>query len=267
MELIISYFLALLVGVTLGAVGSGGSILTLPILVYLVGLDPKLASGYSLFIVGVTALIGGVRSIYLKRIEYLAALVFGVPSIIAVLLTRSYIVPMIPDSMFSIGSFVVTRSLFLMLLFAVFMIVASISMIRPEKKQNQETDGPLKFNYPIILVEGLVVGVLTGLVGAGGGFLIVPALVILSKMNMKMAVGTSLLIIAAKSLIGFIGDVKFGGAIDWPFLLIFTGMSTVGIFIGMIFSEKINPSKLKKGFGWFILVMGIYILITELFTK
>jgi uncharacterized membrane protein YfcA len=267
MELIISYFLALLVGITLGAVGSGGSILTLPILVYLVGLDPKIASGYSLFIVGVTALIGGVRSIYLKRIEYLAALVFGVPSIIAVLLTRSYIVPMIPDSLFSIGSFVVTRSLFLMLLFAVFMIAASISMIRPEKKQNQETGGPLKFNYPVILVEGLVVGVLTGLVGAGGGFLIVPALVILSKMNMKMAVGTSLLIIAAKSLIGFIGDVKFGGVIDWPFLLIFTGMSTVGIFIGMIFAEKINPSKLKKGFGWFILVMGIYILITELFTK
>jgi len=267
MELVISYFLALLVGVTLGAVGSGGSILTLPILVYLVGLDPKLASGYSLFIVGVTAFIGGIRSIYLKRIEYLAALVFGVPSIIAVLLTRSYIVPMIPDSMFSIGSFVVTRSLFLMLLFAVFMIVASISMIRPEKKQNQETNGPLKFNYPIILVEGLVVGVLTGLLGAGGGFLIVPALVILSKMNMKMAVGTSLLIIAAKSLIGFIGDVKFGGAIDWTFLLIFTGMSTVGIFIGMIFADKINPSKLKKGFGWFILVMGIYILITELFTK
>jgi uncharacterized membrane protein YfcA len=267
MEIILSYFLALLVGVTLGAVGSGGSILTLPILVYLVGLDPKLASGYSLFIVGVTALVGGIRSIYLKRIEYVAALVFGVPSIIAVLLTRSYVVPMIPDAMFSVGSFVVTSSLFLMLLFAVFMIIASISMIRPDKIQDKEIEGPLKFNYPVILLEGLVVGVLTGLVGAGGGFLIVPALVILSKMSMKMAVGTSLLIIAAKSLIGFIGDVKFGGAIDWPYLLVFTSMSIVGIFIGMIFAEKINPAKLKKGFGWFILVMGIYILITELFTK
>jgi uncharacterized membrane protein YfcA len=267
MGIIVSYFLALLVGVTLGAVGSGGSILTLPILVYLVGLDPKIASGYSLFIVGVTALVGGFRSIYLKRIEYLAALVFGVPSIIAVLLTRSFVVPMIPDEMFSIGSFVVSRSLFLMLLFAVFMIVASISMIRPEKIASSGNEGPLKFNYPVILIEGLVVGVLTGLVGAGGGFLIVPALVILSKMDMKMAVGTSLLIIAAKSLIGFLGDVKFGAAIDWPFLLIFTGLSTVGIFIGMIFAEKINPSKLKKGFGWFILVMGIYILVTELIYK
>jgi uncharacterized membrane protein YfcA len=267
MGIIVSYFLALLVGLTLGAVGSGGSILTLPILVYLVGLDPKVASGYSLFIVGVTALIGGIRSIYLKRIEYLAALVFGVPSIIAVLLTRSYLVPMIPDNMFSIGSFEVTSSLFLMLLFAVFMIAASFSMIRPEKVVETSNEVTLKFNYPIILIEGLVVGVLTGLVGAGGGFLIVPALVILSKMNMKMAVGTSLLIIAAKSLIGFIGDVKFGGAIDWSFLLIFTGMSTVGIFVGMIFAEKLNPSKLKKGFGWFILVMGIYILITELINK
>jgi uncharacterized membrane protein YfcA len=267
MGILLSYFLALLVGITLGSVGSGGSILTLPILVYLVGLDPKLASGYSLFIVGVTALVGGIRSIYLKRIEYLAAIVFGVPSIIAVVLTRSYVVPIIPDTMFSIGSFVVSRSLFLMLLFAVFMITASITMIRPEKKLESETDGPLKFNYPVILIEGLVVGILTGLVGAGGGFLIVPALVILSKMKMKMAVGTSLLIIAAKSLIGFIGDVKFGGSIDWPFLLIFTGLSTVGIFIGMIFTEKMNPSKLKKGFGWFILIMGVYILITELFTK
>jgi hypothetical protein len=267
MGIIVSYFLALLVGVTLGAVGSGGSILTLPILVYLVGLDPKVASGYSLFIVGVTALVGGIRSIYLKRIEYLAALVFGVPSIIAVLLTRSYLVPMIPDEMFTIGSFEVTSSLFLMLLFAVFMIAASFSMIRPEKMVEPSHEGKLKFNYPIILIEGLVVGLLTGLVGAGGGFLIVPALVILSKMDMKMAVGTSLLIVAAKSLIGFIGDVKFGGAIDWTFLLIFTGLSIVGIFVGMIFAEKLNPSKLKKGFGWFILVMGIYILITELINK
>jgi uncharacterized membrane protein YfcA len=267
MELVISYFLALLVGVTLGAVGSGGSILTLPILVYLVGLDPKIATGYSLFIVGVTACIGTVRNLYLGRIKYFAALVFGIPSVIAVFFARSYIVPRIPDSMFSIGSFVVTRSLFLMLLFAVFMIFASISMIRSDRKITNETDGPLKFNYPLILILGLVVGTLIGMVGAGGGFLYVPALVILSKMNMKMAIGTSLFIISMNSMIGFLGELKFGLSIDWLFLLIFTSLSSIGIFIGMLFADKINPSKLKKGFGWFILVMGIYILITELFTK
>jgi uncharacterized membrane protein YfcA len=267
MEIILSYFLALLVGVMLGAVGSGGSILTVPILVYLVGLDPKIATGYSLFIVGVTASIGAMRNLYLGRINYFAAFVFGIPSVAAVFFARTYVVPRIPDVMFSFGTLVVTRSLFLMLLFAVFMIIASISMIRSDRKINDDTEGPLKFNYPLIMILGLVVGLLIGMVGAGGGFLFVPALVLLSKMNIKMAIGTSLFIIALNSLFGFLGEWKIGLSIDWPFLLIFTGLSSIGIFIGMTFADKINPTKLKKVFGWFILVMGIYIVITELFTK
>jgi uncharacterized membrane protein YfcA len=115
----------------------------------------------------------------------------------------------------------------------------------------------------MIALEGSVVGVITGIVGAGGGFLIIPALVLLAKLPMKMAVGTSLLIIAAKSLIGFLGDLSTQ-TIDWQMLLIFTSLSIVGIFIGSALSKKINEKILKTGFGWFVLVMGIYIITKEL---
>lgn len=154
-----------------------------------------------------------------------------------------------------------------MLLFAVVMILASVSMIRPGKHKEQDENAPRVYNYPMILLEGAVVGVLTGLVGAGGGFLIIPALVILARMPMKLAVGTSLFIIAVKSLIGFIGDLQGDEIIDWKLLGVFTAFSVVGIFIGILLSKKIPGQKLKKGFGWFVLLMGVYIIIKEVFLK
>ncbi len=263
---IAGYFLAVLVGVSLGLIGSGGSILTVPILVYVMGVNPVLATAYSLFIVGSTALVGGVQSALQKRVDFKTLFIFGIPSIAAVYATRMWVMPLIPNELFSIGTFVVTKPIALMLLFAVVMILASISMIRPGKK-NESTDEnqPLQYNYPMILLEGLVVGVLTGLVGAGGGFLIIPALVLLAKMPMKLAVGTSLFIIAAKSLIGFIGDLQGSEIIDWKLLAGFTGAAVVGIFIGIVLSKKIPGAKLKKAFGWFVLIMGIYIIVKELF--
>ena len=140
-------------------------------------------------------------------------------------------------------------------------------MIRPSKSELSDEDAPMTYNYPIILLEGTVVGVLTGLVGAGGGFLIIPALVLLAKMPMKLAVGTSLFIIAAKSLIGFVGDMQGDEIIDWSLLGSFTVAAVVGIFIGILLSKKIPEDKLKTAFGWFVLVMGIYIIIKELFLK
>jgi uncharacterized membrane protein YfcA len=130
---------------------------------------------------------------------------------------------------------------------------------KPEADENQA----LKYNYPLIAAEGLVVGTLTGVVGAGGGFLIIPALVLLVRLPMKMAVGTSLLIIAAKSLIGFIGDLG-NQTIDWKFLLIFTGLSIMGIFVGTYLTKFIPGEKLKKSFGWFVLIMAVYILVKEI---
>jgi uncharacterized membrane protein YfcA len=265
---IIGFVASIVIGISLGLIGGGGSILTVPVLVYLFGVEPMLATAYSLFIVGTSSLIGAFPKYKQGLISIKTAVVFGIPSIIAVFATRKFLVPAIPDEVFTVGSFVVTKAILMMMLFAVLMLAASISMIRDKKAKNEEIVAEQKFNYPLILIEGSIVGVLTGLVGAGGGFLIIPALVMLSKLPMKMAVGTSLLIIAAKSLIGFIGDASSNGSsMDWKLLGIVTALAIVGIFIGNILSKKIDGNKLKKGFGWFVLLMGVYIIINELFLK
>jgi uncharacterized membrane protein YfcA len=257
-------FLAALVGISLGLIGSGGSILTVPILVYVLGVNPVLATAYSLFIVGTTALVGGIQSAVQKKVDFKTVFIFGVPSIAAVYATRMWLVPLIPDVLFHVGSFTVTKGIALMLLFAIVMVLASISMIRPSKENGQRAeDTPMHYNYPLILLEGSVVGVLTGLVGAGGGFLIIPALVLLARMPMKLAVGTSLFIIAAKSLIGFIGDLQGDQVIDWVLLAKFTGSAVIGIFGGILLSKKIPGDKLKKAFGWFVLIMAVYIILKE----
>lgn len=265
MEIIVlvGYVAAIIIGVSLGLIGGGGSILTVPVLVYILGIDPVLGTAYSLFVVGSTSLVGSFTYMKKQLVDYKTALVFAIPSFIAVFLTRKIIVPALPDSLFVLGGFEVTKSIGIMVFFAVIMLAASYSMIKENGKVVDEKDGEVKFNIPLIAVEGLIVGLITGLVGAGGGFLIIPALVLLAKLPMKMAVGTSLLIIAAKSLIGFLGDVS-NQVIDWKMLLIFTVLSIVGIFIGSSLSKKINEKMLKKGFGWFVLLMGIYIIAKEL---
>ncbi|PVZ06433.1 sulfite exporter TauE/SafE family protein [Porphyromonas loveana] len=265
MELL-GYALAVLVGISLGLIGSGGSILTVPILVYVMAVEPVLATAYSLFVVGATALVGGIRNATEGKVDFRTAVVFGIPSIAAVYLTRAYLIPLIPDTLFSVGDFQLTKSVALMMLFAVVMMMASVSMIRPSKQgEDNESSATIRYNYPMILLEGSLVGILTGLVGAGGGFLIIPALVLLARMPMKLAVGTSLFIIAAKSLLGFLGDLQNSEAIDWLLLSLFTAFSVVGIFIGSFLSKKIDGGKLKTAFGWFVLVMGVYILFKELF--
>jgi uncharacterized membrane protein YfcA len=260
---IAGYFASLIIGLSLGLIGGGGSILTVPVLVYLFGIDPILATAYSLFIVGSTSLIGVFPKYKNGEVNLKTAIIFGLPSIAAVYATRAFLVPAIPSEIITLGSLVVTKALLMMMLFAVLMVFASVSMIR-EKQKNGVEETKQVFNYPMILLEGSVVGLLTGLVGAGGGFLIIPALVILSKLPMKQAVGTSLLIIAAKSLFGFTGDLGKQN-IDWQLLLSVTALAIIGIFAGNALSKKVSAQHLKKAFGWFVMVMGIYIIIKELF--
>jgi uncharacterized membrane protein YfcA len=256
---------SVLIGISLGLIGGGGSILTVPVLVYLFKVDPILATAYSLFIVGLSSLVGAFPKYKLGLIDLKTAVVFGIPSIIAVFLTRKVLVPAIPSILFEFAGISVTKALAMMLLFAVLMVAASVSMIRNKQTENLAQNEPRVFNYPMILLEGSMVGVLTGLVGAGGGFLIIPALVLLSKLPMKQAVGTSLLIIGAKSLIGFTGDVMESfGQMNWTLLSLVTALAIVGIFLGNQLSKKIDGAPLKKGFGWFVLVMGVYIIIKEL---
>lgn len=263
MEILNLYALvgAIIIGTILGLIGSGGSILTVPVLVYLLSVNPVTATAYSLFIVGSTALVGTIRNAQKDMIEYKVGIVFAIPAFISVFLARKVIIPTIPDVIFTFDSYILTKDMVVMTFFAVIMLAASISMIRDRKQVVLQQH--VQFNYPLIIIEGLVVGVLTGLVGAGGGFLIIPALVLFANLPMKKAIATSLMIISIKSLIGFLGDI---GSIEiaWSFLITFTGLSIVGIILGVYLNNFIKGEKLKKGFGWFVLAMAIFILLKEL---
>ncbi|TXE07526.1 sulfite exporter TauE/SafE family protein [Gelidibacter salicanalis] len=257
---IIGFVGALFVGVVLGLIGGGGSILTVPILVYLMGFNPIIATAYSLFIVGSSSLVGTFQKHRKKLVDFKTGLIFSFPSFIAVYLTRRYLVPNLPDTFFHVNDFTLTKEVAIMLFFAIIMLLSSISMIRKKK----EIEGPHKNNpYYITFIQGLVIGTITGLIGAGGGFLYVPALVLWANLPMKKAVGTSLVIITLNSLIGFTGDIQ-NIDVDWRFLLSFSGLTIIGIIIGGYASKHVSNEGLKRGFGIFTLIMACYIMYMEL---
>ena len=258
---IFGFFGALLIGLVLGLIGGGGSILTVPIFVYILGISPVLATSYSLFVVGFTALVGAIRNFQKNMVDIKTGLIFVLPAFIGVFFARSLILPLIPDEIIEINSFLLTKDRAIMLFFALIMFIAAFFMIkdRNDTKANQI----IKYNIPMLTFDGLIIGVLTGLVGAGGGFLIIPALVFFAKLPMKKAVATSLMIIAIKSLIGFTGDL-WQLEIEWKLLTSFTATSILGIFIGIYLNQFVNEKKLKKGFGFFVISMSFYIMIKEL---
>ncbi len=262
---IVGFVGALLMGLSLGLVGSGGAILTVPILVYLFSIDTLLATTYSLFMVGITSLVGATVRAGSGNINWPMTFMFGVPSMISVYLSRSVLLPLLPDVVFHTSYFILHKSLFLLLLFAILMLIASYSMIRNHDEHSELSDKNGQFNPWALIYKGLLVGVVTGFLGAGGGFLIIPALVLMARTPMKKAVGTSLVIIAANSFMGFWRDYSLHHLIDWRFLLQFSTIAILGIMVGSALSHKISGDKLKPIFGYFILIMGIYIIFKELF--
>lgn len=260
MELI-GYVAAVLIGISLGLIGGGGSILAVPVLAYLFGMDEKSATAYSLFVVGAAALVGGLRQHRNSNVDWRTAVVFGLPAIAGVWAVRHFIVPALPEVLFDAGGFEFTRRMGMFGLFSVLMVWAAWSML--SSKERQGGTGEVAYNYPLILAEGLIVGGVTGFVGAGGGFLIIPALVVLANLEIKKAIGTSLMIIAFKSLLGFFLGDALTTYIDWEFLLKFTAMAVIGIFLGVYLGNFIDGKKLKKGFGYFIIAMAGFIFTME----
>ncbi|PKL75964.1 MAG: permease [Candidatus Melainabacteria bacterium HGW-Melainabacteria-1] len=276
MDQIIGYLSAILMGGVLGLIGGGGSIMTVPILVYLFKIPPVLATAYSLFIVGLTSIFGVLGYLKPRLVHFKTGIVFSIPAMIGVFAARKFLVPVIPEQLFTLGGFVVTRDVLIMGLFAVMMLLASISMIRKPKVKAEPssaepsaelaTDGETTQHAEVkkillVGIEGLVVGLLTGLVGAGGGFLVIPVLVHFAGMEMKAAVATSLLVISIKSLVGFLGDLGGEQTLDWAFLAGFSVFTVAGTLLGTRLSKFVPSDKLKPAFGWFVLLMGIFILV------
>lgn len=262
MELL-AYISAVFIGIVLGLLGGGGSILTVPILVYLLAIPAYEATAYSLFIVGVTSLTGSINYMRQKLVDFKVALLFSIPSFIGVLLTRKLLLPNLPDLLFTLGDFEVAKNLVIMILFSLLMLMASYSMI---KKNNIDNKEKAQNKYRLI-IKFFFVGLLLGLVGAGGGFLIIPSLIFFANLDMKTAVGTSLLIISVNTLVGFLGDLTTSIVLDWNLLFLFTILALIGIYIGIRISKFIDDKKLKPIFGLFVLIMGIYIISKELIFK
>ncbi|NCN26787.1 sulfite exporter TauE/SafE family protein [bacterium] len=251
-------------GIVLGSTGGGGSILTVPILAYIFKLSATHATAYSLFVVGVGSSIGAIGYFKKGQVDFKTGLMFSIPAFIGVYTVRRHLIPMLPEYVFNNETFSLSKDQLILGAFALVMLAASIPMIRERRIPTSKAKAlsPL-MKRALITFEGVVIGAITGFVGAGGGFVIVPALVLLANLPMKTAVGTSLFIISINSLIGFSGDLQTLDFINWAFLLKFTAFSIVGILIGSRLASRIPANTLKKGFGYFVLIMGFIILYLE----
>lgn len=257
------YIAALIVGLSLGLFGGGGSILAVPILVYLFEMQPIDATSYSLFIVGLIAAVGSVAYFRMGHVQLRLALIFSAAAVLAIYLTRQLLMPALPDALLSIGSFTLTKQVAVLVFFAFLMLAAAYKMIT-DRSPGQATPKPTSAG--VLVIFGLAIGFVTGVTGAGGGFLIVPALVILLGLGIKQAVGTSLVIIAINSLLGFGLDVAISGfRPNWLMLLGFVLIAAGGLWLGTRMARRLPAKELKPAFGYFVLLMGGFILTKELF--
>jgi len=254
----------------LGLIGGGGSLLGVPVLVYVMHIAPDLATTYSLFIVGVTALVGAITYLRKGEISAEAIINFAIASVISIFCMRKFIMPAIPSE-FNLFGLALQKDELIMIVFALIMMLASYSMIKKQitnriydTKWDEFSRSPM--GTPFVIMLGVGVGIITGFVGAGGGFIIVPVLLFFVRLNFKKAIGTSLCIVAINSLVGFSGNIGQQN-IDWKFLLIISAICGTGILLGSLLSNKIPSKKLKPAFGWFTLSVGIFVLIKEVLLK
>ncbi|MBD7994694.1 sulfite exporter TauE/SafE family protein [Arthrobacter sp. Sa2CUA1] len=248
LPLLLTLLLSVLIGISLGLLGGGGSILTVPILTYVAGMNPKEAIAASLFVVGATSAVSAVHHARGKRVRWRTGLVFGAAGM-AGAFGGGLLGGHIPGTI-------------LMIAFALMMVATSLAMIRGRRNA---PDAPRQGDLPVgkVIGEGLAVGLVTGLVGAGGGFLVVPALALLGGLSMPVAVGTSLVVIAMKSFAG-LGGYLTTVSLDWALVGGVTVAAILGSFIGARLSSRVPEAALRKGFGFFVLAMGVFVLVQEL---
>lgn len=262
MKELIIYAASLFVGLLLGMIGAGGSILTVPVFVFVLKIDPLVSSIYSMFIVGISSLAGGIKAIFKKLVDVKTTILFGLPSVTGVLIARKFIYPAIPDQISSIGDYVVSKKILFMICISSLMFTAAVRMLKAPSLNTATVHGDTNVKTEFLVVQGFVVGIITGLFGIGGGFLIVPALYFWSRLPMKAAVGTALLIIAMNSLFSFSTSYS-ETSINWILLLRFSLGAVIGILIGSRISEKIPGKYLKIIFGWFVMAVSFYILFKQ----
>lgn len=267
---LLGYSMALITGLSLGLMGSGGSILTVPVLVYLFRMNPVMATSYSLFVVGATSLVGLSMRLRGGHIDARATLAFAAPSLAAVFLVRKYVVHGLPPIL-DLPWGQVSRDYLIMVFFSVVMLAAAISMLLKSRSRGDGNapspeSAATRINIPMIGFEGALVGFVTGLVGAGGGFLIVPVMILLGHLSFETAIGTSLAIITAQSLVGFLTDVSLLENIRWGFLALFSVLSVAGVLTGSVMGKYMRPEGMKRVFGWFTLVIALLSLGREIFT-
>lgn len=248
--LAVTLVLALAIGVALGLLGGGGSILAVPLLVYVAGQDAKAAIAMSLLVVGVTSAAGAVPHARAGRVRWRTAGTFGAASM-AGAYGGGRLAEFVPGT-------------WLMIAFALMMGATAVAMLRGRRDAEPPHAGGVKLGR--VVADGLVVGFVTGLVGAGGGFLVVPALVLLGGVPMATAVGTSLVVIAMKSGAGLVGHLA-GTAVDWPVALSVTGAAVVGSVVAGRFAGRVPEHRLRRAFGWFVAVMAVLVLVQELFLR
>ncbi|WNJ19335.1 sulfite exporter TauE/SafE family protein [Pontibacter sp. G13] len=260
----IGYLCAASIGIVMGLMGSGGSMM-LPVLAYLFAKDANLTSAYSIFVIGLTSIIGTFGKVREDIIPYKVTFAFLIPALLSTWFARWALVPMVPEHLLEIGDFVLVKKQGLLILFAVILVFSGLSMITGFADKLKERS-QAHFSWPSLIISAIVIGLLSGMLGTGGGFMIVPALIMTAGLEIKEAAAGALVIVAVKSLVGFFaGDaITMGDQIEWNFLAKVAGVMITGILLGNWLSNHLPAERIKRGFAYITLALAVFVLGKEM---